>query len=210
MKRASHRPRQADGDRDEPDRQRDDGDQRPPRRIAREHTHRLIAFEGRDDERASKTGSHTGRAARRVDRRHPGHRGVLDRRQLLDPQAQRDIRRRAGRDAVGRVGRRPDGLARDDDEPVRDRVVVDGDPVETLAHLEVHGLSLLVDRRPAATVGELDADPSQHEGAVRVVLELLLGIDPAADRDEPRRSGGQLGACATGTTGVTARSRPTR
>ena len=52
--------------------------------------------------------------------------------------------------------------------------------------------SLLVDRRPAATVGELDADPTQHEGAVRVVLELLLGIDPAADRDEPRRSGGQL------------------
>ena len=27
---------------------------------------------------------------------------------------------------------------------------------------------------------------------MRVVLELLLGIDPAADRDEPRRSGGQL------------------
>ena len=43
-----------------------------------------------------------------------------------------------------------------------------------------------------------------------VVLELVLGVDPALDGDVARRARGERAASATGPTGVAASSRPTR
>ena len=68
----------------------------------------------------------------------PSHDRVLDRRDLLDQQADRRRRAPSRRDAVGQVGRGPDRFARDDHEPDVERGIVDGDRVEALAELEGH------------------------------------------------------------------------
>ena len=146
-----------------------------------------------------------------VEAGHADDDRVLDRRDLLDPQPDRRLRPRPGRDAVGDVGGRADRFARDDDEPDVERRVVDGDRVEALADLERHALPVVLERHPAAVAPELEAGPPEDERAMGVVLELVLGVDPAADLDVARRPpAASARASATLTSGVEASSRPTR
>ena len=70
--------------------------------------------------------------------------------------------------------------------------MVDGDRVDTLAELEVDCSRVLVDGHPRRAASQLDPGSSKDERAVRIVLELVLGVDPPADRDVARRTGGEL------------------
>ena len=74
---------------------------------------------------------------------------VLDRRDLLDPEPDRGIGRRAGRDAVGDVGGGADRFARHDHEPGVERRVVDDDPLEAVADLERDALPAVLEGDPA-------------------------------------------------------------
>ena len=151
------------------------------------------------------------RLARRVETRDAEDDRVLDRRDLLDPEADRCRRIGPGRDAVGDVGRRADRFAGHDDQPRVERGVIDGDPVETFAHLEVDALAPVLERDPAPVGPQLQARPAKDERTVGVVLELLLGVDPAADPDVAGRPGGQWRAPRRSSPpGVAARRRPTR
>ena len=82
----------------------------------------------------------------------PSHRGVLDRRDLLDPQADRRGRRgvpagtRSGASAAVPTDSRGTTI-----EPGVEGVMVDRDGVQALADLEGDRLAVLVDRRPAAS-----------------------------------------------------------
>ena len=116
---------------------------------------------------------------------------MLDRGDLVDPETDRGRRGGPGRDAVGDVGGRPDRLARHDDEPRVEGAVVDGDAVEALADLEIDALPVVLEGDPASVGPQLEARPAEDEGAMRVVLEFLLGVDPAADPDVARRPGRQ-------------------
>ena len=117
---------------------------------------------------------------------------MLDRRDLLDDAGASAL---SGGVPAGHPVRRvrggPDGLARDDDQPGIERLVVDGDRVEPLADLERDGRRVLVDRHPVRAGRQLDPRPSQDERPVGVVLELVLGVDPSPDGDVARRSAGQ-------------------
>ena len=106
---------------------------------------------------------------------------MLHRGDLFHDQAHRGLGRRTGRDPVRRVRSGSDGLARNDDQPGVQRVVVDRDRVETLAHVERHGRRVRVDRHPVRAGAELDPRPPKDERPVRVVLELVLRVDPTPD-----------------------------
>ena len=116
------------------------------------------------------------------------------------------------RHPVGDVGGRPDRFARHDDEPVVERGVVDGD-----RHRAPRGPRTGRARgRPRTTTQsaprrELEPGPAEDERAMGVVLELGLGVDPAADLDVARPARRPSArASATVTSGVDASSRPTR
>ena len=138
---------------------------------------------------------------------------MLDGRHLLDPQADRACRApcrpgtRSGTSAAG-----PDRLPRDDDEAVVEIASWSmAMRVEALADLEGDGLACSSTVRQPLPCARPGSGPAQDERAVRVVLELVLGVDPAADPDVARRPGGQRrSASATGMTGVAASRRPTR
>ena len=72
--------------------------------------------------------------------------------------------------------------------------VVDDDPLEAVADLESDALAPVLEGDPAAIATHLEPGPPEDERAVRVVLELVLGVDPAADPDVARRAAGE--ACA--------------
>ena len=81
----------------------------------------------------------------------------------------------------------PDRLARDDDEPGVERGVVD-----RRSRRGPRGPRTTRSRRssnddPRAVGPELEAGPAEDERAMGVVLELVLGVDPAADPDVARR-----------------------
>ena len=96
------------------------------------------------------------------------------------------VGRRAGRDAVGDVGGGADRFARHDHEPGVERRVVDGDPVEAVADLEADTLAAVLEGDPAAVAPHLETRPAEDERPMRVVLEVVLGVDPAADPDVAR------------------------
>ena len=124
----------------------------------------------------------------RVEARDAEHDRVLDRRDLLDPEADRGVGWRAGRDAVGDVGGGADRFAGHDHEPGVEGRVVDGDPVEAVADLELDALAAVLERDPAPIATHLEPGPAEDERPVRVVLELVLGVDPAADPDVAGRA----------------------
>ena len=74
---------------------------------------------------------------------------VLDRRDLLDPEADRGVGRasRPARDPATSAAV-PDRFARDDDEPGVEGGVVDDDPVEAVADLETDPLPAVLEGRP--------------------------------------------------------------
>ena len=78
-----------------------------------------------------------------------------------------------------------------DDEAVIERAGVDGDAVQALADLERDDLAMLIDRAPPVAVADLHAGAAQDERAMRVVLELVLRVDPTADPDVARRPASQ-------------------
>jgi hypothetical protein len=112
----------------------------------------LVTLQGRQDQRSPEAGGHADRAGRRIGGRHARHDRVLDRRHLVDPEAKRCRRRRAGGGAVRCIGDGADGLPGQHDETVIDRGLIDRDRIEALADLEVDCLALLVDGRPSAAI----------------------------------------------------------
>ena len=155
--------------------------------------HRLRWFERGHDQRPPKAFGHPdlaiGGAARHADRDR-----VLDRGDLFDPQPHR----RVGREVAGpvlHVRRRPDGFAADDDQPAVQRVGVDPDLVQALADLEGDRLAVVLECGPARrTRALLEAGAPVDERTMRVVLEWLLGVDPAVDRDVARARRPRAGA----------------
>ena len=112
---------------------------------------------------------------------------MLDRGDLFDAQPYRRIGRKVA-GPVQHVRRRPDGFASDDDQPAVQRVRVDPDLVQALVDLEGDRLAVVLECGPARrTRALLKAGAAVNERAVRVVLERLLGVDPARDRDRARR-----------------------
>ena len=116
---------------------------------------------------------------------------MVDRREQLDPQARGRLRRRAGRDAIREVRRRPHRLALHHHEAAVERTAVHGDPVHPLADLERDHLALVLECLPAAAAAELQPGAAKHERPVGVVLERLLGVDPAEHPDVPIGAAGR-------------------
>ena len=112
------------------------------------------------------------------------------------------------RSATSRRG--ADRFARHHDEPDIEGGIVDDDPVQAVADLERDAPAVVLEVDPAIVPADLEARPAKDERPVRVVLELVLGVDPAADPDVAWRPAARATASATLTWGVEARSRPTR
>ena len=127
-------------------------DERPAPIAAGQDAHRLGWLERGQHERATQTGGQPRRAGV-VEAGHADHDRMLDRRDLLDQQADRRLGCGPGRHPIDEVGRGPDGFARDDHEPDVERGVVDGDRLEALADLEGHPLPAVLERHPRRRAG---------------------------------------------------------
>ena len=111
---------------------------------------------------------------------------MLDRRDLLDAEPDGGLRSGPGRNSIGDVRGGPDRFARHDDEPGVELRVVDDDRLEAVADLESDALAPVLERDPAGVAMQLETGPPEDERAVRVVLELVLGVDTAAHPDVSR------------------------
>ena len=118
---------------------------------------------------------------------HAEHDRVLDRRDLLDPAAgpASRVRSRAARDRGRRPRCRPirAGRRRARRRARRRRRRSPSRPSRTSNGTRSRPSSNV---DPAVVAAELEARPAEDERAVGVVLELVLGIDPAADPDVAR------------------------
>ena len=161
----------------------DRGDHRPPALAPGEHAHRLVGLERGQDQRPAEAGRHA-----RLDRRRRGS-GRRARWRVRSTTPARSSRRTG---AVGAVpaGTRsatsaavPTDSRGTTDQAGVERCVVDRDGVEPLADLEVDPLAAVLERHPAAIGPQLETGPAEDERAMGVVLELVLGVDPAADPD---------------------------
>ena len=145
---------------------------------------------------------------------HAEHDRVLDRRDLLDPQP--DRRRRAAVPAGTRSATSaavPTDSRGTTTRPASSAASSTTIAVEAVADLERHAPRGRPRTDPAAVrVAELEARPAEDERPMGVVLELVLGVDPAADPDvaRPARrpSATRLGDADRAAS--TASSRPTR
>ena len=171
------------------------GDQRSPSLTTGEDAHRLVGLEGRQDQRPAEARRHSWLACR-VEDRNTEHDRVLDRRDLIDPKADRGGRGGARRDAIGDIRGRPDRFTRDDDQPGIEDAVVDGDRVEAFPDLEVDALAAVLERHPRAVGPELESCAAEDQWPMRLVLELVIGVDPATDPDVPSGPGRKLARLA--------------
>ena len=120
---------------------------------------------------------------------------MLDGRHLVDAGTDRRVGCDAVRRAIRHVGSPADRFARNHDQAGVEGVDVDTDRVEALVHDKRHGPAMILERSPGSAGSHLEANPPKHERSVGVVLEFVVGIDPAGDPDVGRSALGRNGVC---------------
>ena len=158
----------------------DERDHRPPPSALGQDAHRLVGLQGGQDERPAKTRRQP-RHARLVEPRHAEDDGVLDRGDLLD--------RTAGPGWSGGVpgGTRSvtsaavptdsRGTTTSPSSRAPSSTAIPSRPSRTS---NGHPPALVLEVDPATVAPELEPRPAKDERPMRVVLELVLGVDPAA------------------------------
>ena len=89
----------------------------------------------------------------------------------------------------GRFGRRADRLADQRHEADVEDGLIHVDLVDTLANAERDGVALLVEDPPACAAPGFQAPAAQHEGAMVLVRELGVGVEPPVHPHVARGAG---------------------